>query len=1089
MKGDIIRDPDTFNIGGSAHVQFGDNQFFLQGDTPEQRCLWALKTSAYESFKNANIKRVPGTCEWAFSHPHFQTWQASDQNELLWITADPGCGKSVLSRSFVDETSEQGKHTLCYFFFKDNGSQDSLDVALSAILHQLFSDQPDLLRHAIPSWKRRNLSEVSEMWRVFIASTRVAAKQIICVIDALDECKDTDRRHLISLLCKFCRSKSAGVSQQPLKFLLTSRPYDNVQRWFSSLQHEIPEIRLRGEEENDSIAKEINLVAAQHVRSLSIEFRLSSHTQEQLHNSLCEMKQRTYLWLYLAIDTIRNKFRFSRRRQNINHMALLLPQNVEEAYEQLLNRTDPCQKQNVERVLMLVVGARRPWSSRQLFIAMSYDDPEGMATAADEFDQITFQAQLRDWCGLFVFISHDKLFLIHQTAKEFLLARTPRIDTTLHQWKGSLTINRIETELARVCIALFCQQDMQKMVARQERHAWDEFKRQYNLRQPDPYNGYRHSDLNLNGLTNDHDTLDIELEKFCAYCIDHWAHHVESSNLLDDFDYCAKLFSMLDGEGALLRHWASVFASYRLGPSWSSHTRAQHVLAAQGYRVALECLDKGGTLAWDACDGSGNTALMHAVRHGHLDVVSCLVAIGADINALSGPIDNIQDYEKYSVPMDNSLGGVFQNFGLQMNPASSLSEQTVIKQRFSALHIACELGNTQVAELLLERGANPSACMNSGYYKYTPIELAVKSGNQALVELFCGKWAGDLDGALLLAMKRGQQDILDLLTRSGAKNLDQVLYKACEQGKIQMAQSLLNAGANINGPESGQTADSPLSAAIACGRKLMAQFLIKSGADINTERQLPGRALSNAVLAHNKDLVKLLLNAGAKIDMPAGRRGDCILCFAVAREIPLNREEIVTLLLEANAEVYHHGTQHSCAGPLVVAAKLGRLSAVELLLDHIKVHTDTHLVKELINTAVLAAIDAAQHDVVKFFLSSASDDISETAAHKALAVVAAWERYRKLCERSYVHPYLLIPITSKNFRNKKNLTIWSQVVTENTTPSLIIYLRSRLRDTRITIPIPSVNDGGRPRSAIHLVVTGWGEMLGDPTHPDFQLPT
>lgn len=61
-----------------------------------------------------------------------------------------------------------------------------------------------------------------------------------------------------------------------------------------------------------------------------------------------------------------------------------------------LNRTDPSQKHNVERVLMFVVGARRPGSSRQVFMAMSYQDPEGIAIAADDFAQMAFEAKVRD---------------------------------------------------------------------------------------------------------------------------------------------------------------------------------------------------------------------------------------------------------------------------------------------------------------------------------------------------------------------------------------------------------------------------------------------------------------------------------------------------------------------------------------------------------------------------------------------------------------------------------------------------------------------------------------------------------------------
>lgn len=39
-------------------------------------------------------------------------------------------------------------HSVCYFFFKDNEEQDSIAIALCAILHNLFSCRPELIRHA-----------------------------------------------------------------------------------------------------------------------------------------------------------------------------------------------------------------------------------------------------------------------------------------------------------------------------------------------------------------------------------------------------------------------------------------------------------------------------------------------------------------------------------------------------------------------------------------------------------------------------------------------------------------------------------------------------------------------------------------------------------------------------------------------------------------------------------------------------------------------------------------------------------------------------------------------------------------------------
>ncbi|KAG9992121.1 purine and uridine phosphorylase, partial [Aureobasidium melanogenum] len=77
-----------------------------------------LKISTNEQFKNINPDRVDQTCQWALSHPLYRRWRDSAADDLLWISADPGCGKSVLSKSLVDEElrSDADDSTVCYFF-------------------------------------------------------------------------------------------------------------------------------------------------------------------------------------------------------------------------------------------------------------------------------------------------------------------------------------------------------------------------------------------------------------------------------------------------------------------------------------------------------------------------------------------------------------------------------------------------------------------------------------------------------------------------------------------------------------------------------------------------------------------------------------------------------------------------------------------------------------------------------------------------------------------------------------------------------------------------------------------------------------
>lgn len=125
----------------------------------KERDLLQILASDYEDNKNINPKRVPGTCDWFFKDDRFTRWRNSNISSLLWLSAAPGCGKSVLSRALVDEqelSTNITTSTVRYFFFKDGDKRRMTATnALCAILHQLFTHDPDsgLIEHALESHK------------------------------------------------------------------------------------------------------------------------------------------------------------------------------------------------------------------------------------------------------------------------------------------------------------------------------------------------------------------------------------------------------------------------------------------------------------------------------------------------------------------------------------------------------------------------------------------------------------------------------------------------------------------------------------------------------------------------------------------------------------------------------------------------------------------------------------------------------------------------------------------------------------------------------------------------------------------------
>jgi hypothetical protein len=141
---------------------------------------------------------------------------------MLWVSADPGCGKSVLVKYLADSilaTTES--RTTCYFFKDDFEDQRSAVSALCCILHQLFMQKRILLSENILEQFEADgemfISSFDDLWAILLTAAKDG--EIVCLLDAIDECEDHGRSQLAQALCKLYETRS----NFNLKFLLTNR--------------------------------------------------------------------------------------------------------------------------------------------------------------------------------------------------------------------------------------------------------------------------------------------------------------------------------------------------------------------------------------------------------------------------------------------------------------------------------------------------------------------------------------------------------------------------------------------------------------------------------------------------------------------------------------------------------------------------------------------------------------------------------------------------------------------------------------------------------------------------------------------------
>ena len=440
------------------------------------------------------------------------------------------------------------------------------------------------------------------------AASGDGAHDVTCVMDALDECRPSDRRWLIDMLARFyieISPSSSAKRRGRLKFLVTSRSYNDIQAEFQKTLDDLSIIRLRGEEKNDQIHQEIDLVIRKRVTQLAKDLKLHPQTKDQLETKLLEMKHRTYLWLYLAIEDISKSYRNSLRPEEA--LINALPSTVEDAYEKILSRIIGDQRSIVKKILQIVVGARRPLAVQEMAIALGLaTSPHSRSLRDALIDPARLETNLCHWCGLFVFINHTRIYLIHQTAKEFLICDSG--SPLLCGWKHCLDPRETEKDMARICVKCLSSKDCSSIAQCLVRNA----------------------NQTIDGLLEKDDPV----ETFLVYSAEFWPCHVRDADIPTNDPFMVELSSLYAINNPSNRLWFAIFWNvthpYERKPRMSSVRLA----ALLGDDKLLDLILKSKQ-CYDIneSDDIGRTALSWASELGYDKVVQILLNRGADINA------------------------------------------------------------------------------------------------------------------------------------------------------------------------------------------------------------------------------------------------------------------------------------------------------------------------------------------------------------------------------------------------------------------------------------------------------------------------
>lgn len=753
-------------VNDHAFVQFGDVYHnTIAGDSPDEKLLHAL-ASNYQEDKNFNRVRVTDTCLWFFEDEKFLKWKNQTQSCLLWVSADPGCGKSVLSRCLIDEEmlSNEVSSSICYFFFKSGieKRQRAAD-AMAALLHQLFVSPQGhrLIRHALEAHKEFG-SQLRDMfdkqWDILLKAANEYNGEVVCLLDALDECEENTRKQLMDKLVRFCKEQKTQSSTSRLKFIVTSRPYYSIAEPMDRLTSFANFVHFKSDEQStvNKISAEINLVIAALVpevlRKLSIEVqnRMVAHFQQNA--------QRTYLWLHLTLDVVKERLYSHATEKKIVKLIAQLPLTVIEAYTLMLEKV--LERDLARSLLQITVAAQKPLTVDEINVALAIGTQEAKSYSDLDLDPPEmFKDNVRQICGLFITVYDSKVYLLHQTAREFLMSKLQ--PNHLYEWYYFSEVSAHET-LLKICFQTLELEDFQEIVPSSERmmeQSVGEF---------------------------------CESHPFVRYAAEHWTVHYRLLETHDE-SHDSRALALCDGTLSQGRLWLWLKDTrYRwLKSRGGKANRTTRLMNASG--CGLTSIVR--TLIADSADvneatSAGETALTMACEKGYTDTVRVLLAsTNTNMESLT-----------WGVLLLAAARGGDEKIMAMLLAIPSVDVNAKDKYNSTALMCASQRGYPKIVRMLL---SVPRINFNAkGSHGATALSKSSGAGHEEVVKMLLAMPEIDInsensgESPLGLASKNGHDksvrmllDMPDITVQKGG--LESPLSLACQNGHAEIVKMLL----------------------------------------------------------------------------------------------------------------------------------------------------------------------------------------------------------------------------------------------------------------------------------------------------------
>ncbi|KAF4464176.1 ankyrin repeat-containing [Fusarium albosuccineum] len=380
-----------------------------------------LQSTKYNSPGGEYAKHVrayiPGTGAWVRKSPEFRSWHGAletdqQQTGCLWVHGVPGSGKSVLAASIVQHLeSVEPESPVLFFFFRQIVQRNHDPKYLVRDFAAQLLPYSANLRHELNELSQSSGSvdgiEMRQVWDILERAIG-AMDKVYCVADALDE-MDNEHFEFITKL------RQLGLSDpRKVKVVLTSRPVPSIVNVLRDPG--IVEVKLQPSMIYPDIVKYVN------VRLGSLIPRLSADKEQLVRDTICQRAQGLFLHARLITDTLTENLKLDIvTEETLPDSMERTPASLKEFYEHMLVEhatRSGVDREHQVRILSCVINASRPMRVIELgsLIAHMRGEPDNLKKG---------KTLVTEGCGRLLEVLEDEtVSVIHHSFTEFLRDET-----------------------------------------------------------------------------------------------------------------------------------------------------------------------------------------------------------------------------------------------------------------------------------------------------------------------------------------------------------------------------------------------------------------------------------------------------------------------------------------------------------------------------------------------------------------------------------------------------------------------------------------------------------------------------------------